>query len=65
MLVLPPDPVPIKNPRPENYALNPEPMLFIVADYNMPIITGVNPEDPSNEGFNFLSGNNPTLIPVP
>jgi hypothetical protein len=31
----------------------------------MPIITGVNPEDPSNEGFNFLSGNNPTLIPVP
>ena len=64
-LVLPPDPVPIKNPRPENYALNPEPMLFIVADYNMPIITGVNPEDPSNEGFNFLSGNNPTLIPVP
>jgi hypothetical protein len=40
-------------------------MLFIVADYDMPIITGVNPEDPSNEGFNFLSGNNPTLIPVP
>ena len=58
-LVLPPDPVPIKNPRPENYALNPEPMLFIVADYNTPIITGVNPQNDTNEGFNFLSGNNP------
>jgi len=59
MLVLPPDPVPIKNPRPENPALNPTPMLFIVADYDMPIITGVNPQDDTNEGFNFLSGNNP------
>ena len=64
-MVLPPDPIPIKNPRPENYSLDPSPMLFIIADYNTPIITGVNPQDATNGGFNFLSANNPSLIPVP
>lgn len=58
-MVLGPDPVPIQNARPESYALDPDEMLFIIADYNTPIITGVNPQDDTNSGFNFLSGNNP------
>lgn len=61
-LVLPPDPVPIAHPRPQDYSTDPTPMLFIVADYNTPIITGVNPQDDTNQGFNFLSGNNPTEL---
>jgi hypothetical protein len=58
-MVLSPDPVPVRNARPENLSLDPEPMQFIIADYNTPIITGVNPQDDTNEGFNFLVGNNP------
>ena len=59
-MVLGPDPVPVRNPRPEAYPANdPNKMLFICADYNTPIITGVNPQNATNNGFNFLSGNNP------
>ncbi len=61
-MVLAPDPVPVPHPRPENYALDQTPMLFIIADYNTPIITGVNPYNDTNEGFNFLAANNPTLL---
>ena len=58
-MVLGPDPVPVQNPRPESLTLDPDEMLFIIADFNTPIITGVNPQDDTNDGFNFLSGNNP------
>lgn len=58
-MVLGPDPVPVQNPRPESFVNDPDEMLFIIADFNTPIITGVNPQDDTNDGFNFLSGNNP------
>ena len=58
-MVLGPDPVPVANARPENLSLDPEPMDFIIADYNTPIITGVNPMDITQDGFNYLVGNNP------
>jgi hypothetical protein len=58
-IVLGPDPVPLKNARPENLTLDPEPMQFIVSDRNSQIITGVNPQDDTNAGYNFLVGNNP------
>lgn len=61
-LVLPPDPVPVKNPRPQNYSTDPTPMLFLIADYNTPIITGVNTMNDTKSGFNYLSANNPTLL---
>lgn len=64
-LVLAPDPVPVRNPRPQNYSTDPEPMLFVIADYNTTIITGENPMNATEEGFNFLVANNPTLITVP
>lgn len=58
-MVLAPDPVPIPNPRPQNYTTDPKPMLFVIADYNTTIITGINPQNDTNDGFNFLSANNP------
>ena len=58
-MVLGPDPVPVRNARPENLSLDPEPMDFIIADYDTPIITGVNPMDDTQDGFNYLVGNNP------
>jgi len=58
-LVLPPDPIPVDHPRPENLSLDPEPMQFAISDYNTYIITGVNPQDGTNDGFNFLVWNNP------
>lgn len=59
LLVLPPDPVPVRNPRLENLSLDPEPMQFVVADTNTYIITGVNPYGYTNDDFNYLVANNP------
>ena len=58
-MILGPDPVPVPNARTENLSLDPDPMQFIISDYNDYIITGVNPMNYTNDGFNYLVGNNP------
>ena len=58
-MVLGPDPVPVDHPRPENLSLDLNPMDFLCADYNTPFISGINPQDDTNQGFNYLMANNP------
>lgn len=54
-IVLPPDPVPVSNPRPPNYSLDPDQMIFVVASIGGSYIVA------NADGPTFLMAQNPGI----
>lgn len=54
-IVLPPDPVPVSNPRPPNYSLDPDQMIFVVASIGGSYIVS------DADGPTFLMAQNPGI----